>query len=245
MINYPTSITTEDCNDTYSYLKSKVFDLLNLTDSDSYEGSIIKDKVKDIIDLYDRDSSLSDSVQCVLYRSGVNESYCITIMITKEALYDFYNKYCNDKDKAIKDDIYYNINLKRNNYKFLTISRDLDKSTRKIPTNNTKTNNRKSNRKVATYDEISKDPEMIANYYSSKYGLPSDGSNIVTMFTEDDVMCLNCGCISDERLSDVPDRNLHLSMFKCPKCKSENSPVATFNKHLCKLTTTYRNNKTN
>ena len=65
------------------------------------------------------------------------------------------------------------------------------------------------------------------------------------MFTEDDIMCLKCGCISDERLSDVPDRELHLRRFKCPKCGNENHPIATFDKYLSKLTTIYRERNNN
>lgn len=140
-------------------------------------------------------------------------------------MYEFFMKYCTGP-KAIKDDIYYFINAKRNNYEFLTVQRDLDKSPRK-----------ESKQKMvakpykATYDNIEKDPEMIASYYSKKYSI-SDKENIIAIMTEDDVLCLNCGCISDQRLSDVPDLKTHINNMVCPKCGSTTSPLVTFNKYL-------------
>ena len=142
-------------------------------------------------------------------------------------MHEFFIKYCTGP-KAIKDDIYYFINAKRNNYEFLTLQRDLDKSPRK-----------ESKQKIvvkpykATYDNIEKDPEMIANYYSKKYSI-SDKENIVAIMTEDDVLCLNCGCISDQRLSDVPDLKTHINNMVCPKCGSTTSTLVTFNKYLHK-----------
>ena len=142
-------------------------------------------------------------------------------------MHEFFMKYCTGP-KAIKDDIYYFINAKRNNYEFLTLQRDLNKSPRK-----------ESKQKIsakpykATYDNIEKDPEMIANYYSKKYSI-SDKENIVAIMTEDDVLCLNCGCISDQRLSDVPDLKTHISNMACPKCGSTTSTLVTFNKYLHK-----------
>ncbi len=147
------------------------------------------------------------------------------IAIDYNSIQKFFTKYCTGP-KAIKDDIYYFINAKRNNYEFLTLQRDLDKSPRK-----------ESKQKIvakpykATYDTMEKDPEMIANYYSKKYSI-SDKENIIAIMTEDDVLCLNCGCISDQRLSDVPDLKTHINNMVCPKCGSTTSPLVTFNKYL-------------
>ncbi len=157
--------------------------------------------------------------------------------IDTNIIFDFYNKYCVGP-KSIKDDVWYHINGARNAYKFLTLSRDLEKSPRKEITNN------QVKKYDATYDTISKDPDMIASYYSSKYGI-SDASNIVTLFTEDDVMCLGCGCISDERLTDVPDKKIHIRRFKCPRCKSITSPIAIYNRYTHQLNTIYRDSNTN
>ena len=159
--------------------------------------------------------------------SAINPNYPMDKIITRENVEEFVNKYCTGP-KAIKDDIYYFINAKRNNYEFLTLQRDLDKSPRK-----------EFKQKIvakpykATYDNIEKDPEMIANYYSKKYSI-SDKENIVAIMTEDDVLCLNCGCISDQRLSDVPDLKTHINNMVCPKCGSTTSTLVTFNKYLHK-----------
>lgn len=144
--------------------------------------------------------------------------------ISRDGIHEFNNKYCIGP-KAIKDDIYYFINAKRNNYEFLTVQRDLEKSPRK------ESSKPKVKPYKATYDNIEKDPEMIANYYSKKYSI-SDKENIIAMMTEDDVLCLNCGCISDQRLSDVPDLKTHIINMACPKCGSTTSPLVTFNKYL-------------
>jgi len=145
-------------------------------------------------------------------------------LFSNDKIREFNSKYCLGP-KAIKDDIYYFINAKRNNYEFLTVQRDLEKSPRK------ESKPKLIKPYVATYDGIEKDPEMIANYYSKKYSI-SDKENIVAIMTEDDVLCLNCGCISDQRLSDVPDIKTHITNMACPKCGSTTSPLVTFNKYL-------------
>lgn len=147
------------------------------------------------------------------------------ITIDYNRIQEFFMKYCTGP-KAIKDDIYYFINAKRNNYEFLTLQRDLDKSPRKESKQKMVTKPYK-----ATYNTIEKDPEMIASYYSKKYSI-SDKENIIAIMTEDDVLCLNCGCISDQRLSDVPDLKTHINNMVCPKCGSATSPLVTFNKYL-------------
>ena len=216
----------------YSVFDDKIGIFLLNIDRDSILGKDIKNMIYDI-----KTSSYFLSNSSIPYVFGSSNNK--TKIDLKEIIIEFYNKYCNGGDKTIRDDVYYHINGKRNNYKFFTLSRDIDKSARKI---NSKYPNRE--KKIATYDSISKDPEMIENYYSSKYGI-SNKDNIVAMFTEDDIMCLKCGCISDERLSDVPDRELHLRRFKCPKCGNENHPIATFDKYLSKLTTIYRERNNN
>lgn len=212
-------------------------ELHNIIDQVSETGEVIKELLK---------RRLS-----IPYTAGENTSVYITSpnglyqkTLTMQMMKDFYTKYCLG-NKALKDDIYYNLNFARNNYEFLTVSRDIEKSPRKInprtEKQRTQINRREQRIYHSTYDDIQKDPDMIANYYNKKYSL-SNESNIVTVFTEDDIMCLKCGCISDERLTDVPDRNLHIKNFKCPKCESVSSSIATYDKYLNKLCTVYREN---
>lgn len=157
-------------------------------------------------------------------------------LISKDSLLtlECYNKYCTG-NKAIKDDIYYFVNYKKNDYNFLSISRDENKSPRK-------TKQKPVKKFKATYDDIKDDSELISNYYSKKYSV-SDKTNIVTTMSEDDVLCLNCGCISDQRLSDVPDIKYHLNNLKCPKCNSSTSTLLTFNNYLHNISVHYREAK--
>ena len=196
--------------------ENNVFDL-NCIDKFSVKGKYIKDYMmtsRPMTSIIIRELPIENS-------DGTRK--LINKMIGFDRIQEFLRKYCIGP-KAIKDDIYYFINAKRNNYEFLTVQRDLEKSPRK-----------ESKPKVkpykATYDNIDKDPEMIANYYSKKYSI-SDKENIIAMMTEDDVLCLNCGCISDQRLSDVPDLKTHINNMACPKCGSTTSPLVTFNKYL-------------
>lgn len=179
--------------------------------------------IVDIIAIADKESVLGRDLKETL--KSVDNSL---LMI------ECYNKYCTG-NKAIRDDIYYFINYKKNSYKFFSISRDENKSPRKIKP--------KSIKKFrATYDDIKEDSELISNYYSKKYSI-SDKDNIVATLTEDDVLCLNCGCISDQRLTDVPDIQYHLDNMKCPKCNSDISTLVTFNTYLHSISVHYRESK--
>ncbi len=151
--------------------------------------------------------------------------------IQDDLLKECYNKYCCG-NKAIKDNIYYFIHYQKNKYLYFSISRDEIKSPRKIKPRPVK-------EYKATYDDIKDDSELISNYYSKKYSV-SNKDNIVATMTDDDVLCLNCGCISDQRLSDVPDIKYHLNNMKCPKCNSEVSSLLTFNKYLHNISIHYR-----
>ena len=204
---------------------SNVIDIPMSVDDHSIKGVYIKNYMIDLA---------ADSSRCLQVKRDIidpifDHSGKLNlpgfVLIPNEVIREFVNKYCYGP-KAIKDDIYYFINAKRNNYEFLTVQRDLEKSPRK----ETKV---KVHQYKATYDHIEKDPEMIANYYSKKYSI-SDKDNIVAMMTEDDVLCLNCGCISDQRLSDVPDLKTHINNMVCPKCNSTTSTLVTFNKYLHK-----------
>lgn len=206
---------------------SNAIDIHMSVDDHSIKGVYIKNYMINIA---------ADSSRCLQVKGDIIDSIPIFdhsgklnlpgfVIIPHEVIKEFVNKYCYGP-KAIKDDIYYFINAKRNNYEFLTVQRDLDKSPRK-----------ESKQKIvakpykATYDTMEKDPEMIASYYSKKYSI-SDKENIIAIMTEDDVLCLNCGCISDQRLSDVPDLKTHINNMVCPKCGSTTSPLVTFNKYL-------------
>lgn len=198
---------------------------LSITDNGSNLGLEIKDLAKAAY-IVQSPSSLS------LFISPDKTN----VFISKDMLQTFCTKYCTGP-KAIKDDIYYKINFKKNNYKFITLERDLTKSPRNVI--------RAKPKKIykPTYEEeIKKDPEFIANYYSKKYSI-SNKDNIITVMTEDDVMCLDCGCISDERLTVVPNRDIHLTNMKCPRCGSTTSSLVTFNKHYHKLSTFYRDSE--
>lgn len=152
-------------------------------------------------------------------------------VVHDDLLKECYNKYCCG-NKAIKDNIYYFIHYQKNRYSYFSISRDETKSPRKIKPRPVK-------EYKATYDDIKDDSELISNYYSKKYSV-SNKDNIIATMTDDDVLCLNCGCISDQRLSDVPDIKYHLNNMKCPKCNSEVSSLLTFNKYLHNISIHYR-----
>ena len=199
---------------------------LSLADNDSNLGSEIKNIVKSI---YCKLNLFID-IQSFVSPSGS------TVAVDKEMIVSFYNKYCIGQ-KAIKDNIYYKINFEKNNYDYFTVERDLEKSPRNI------IKSKPNKIYKATYEEeINKNPDFIANYYSKKYSI-SNKDNIITVMNEDDVMCLDCGCISDERLSVVPNRDIHLKNMKCPRCGSISSSLVTFNKRLHKLSTLYRDSE--
>ena len=202
---------------------NNVIDIPMSVDDHSVKGIFIRGYMIDLASNPSKQLQIRATIEDNLFDPSGKLNLPGFVVIPNEVIKEFVNKYCIGP-KAIKDDIYYFINAKRNNYEFLTVQRDLEKSPRKEA---------KVQKYKATYDNIEKDPEMIANYYSKKYSI-SNKDNIIAMMTEDDVLCLNCGCISDQRLSDVPDLKTHINNMVCPKCNSTTSTLVTFNKYLHK-----------